>query len=116
MKLAILSVIAVAILFVAGAGYLAVRGAAAIAGTAFTWLEPVVRSSLPPELAPAEIKERLDTALAQIREGRIDGEALRDTVFWLPGALLDGRLDEAEVEALTSKLDRVIAKQAQAES
>jgi glycerate kinase len=116
MKLAIVSGIALAISCIAGTGYLVIRGAGAAAGTALTWLEPVVRSSLPTELDLAEIHERLDTALARMGEGRIDRAALRETVLWLPGALLDGMLDEAEIEALAGKLDRVIAAPAQVES
>ena len=99
----------VVIVSVAGAGYLAVRGIGAVAGTALTWLEPAVRSALPAAVAPAEIQQRLDRALEVVRDGQIDGEALRDTVLWLPGALLDGRLDQTEVEVLAGKLDRVIA-------
>ena len=115
MKLAIASVLVFVIASIAGAGYLVVRGVSA-AGTALTWLEPVVRSSLPPGLTPERIQQRLDLALEQVREGRIDAPALRETVLWLPGALLDGKLDDAELSALAAKLDRVIATPPQAES
>jgi len=117
-KIVIVSAIAlsIALVTIVGAGVLAVRGLGAAAGTAITWLEPIIESSLPVGLAPAEIKERLDTALVRVRDGRVDPQALRDTVLWLPGALLDGRLDDAEVEALAGKLDRMIAAPVQAES
>lgn len=116
MKVAIAAALVFVIVSIAGAGYLVVRGASSAAGSALAWLEPVVRNSLPPGLDPAEIEERLAVALALVREGRIDGAALRDTVLWLPGALLDGRLDDAEVEALAGKLDRLIASPARVES
>jgi len=111
MKIAIAAAIILVLVLgsVVGAGVLAVRGIGAAAGTALTWLEPVVRSALPSELATAEIEQRFDRVLALVRAGNIDGAALRDTVAWLPGALLDGQLDSAEVETLAGKLDRVIA-------
>jgi hypothetical protein len=108
--------LSLALVTILGVGYFAVRGLSAAAGTAITWLEPLIESSLPAELAPAEIQERLDTALARVRDGHVDAQALRDTVLWLPGALLDGSLDAAEVEALAGKLDRIIAAPVQAES
>lgn len=118
MKIAIASAIVLVLVSVVGVGVLAVRGIGAAAGTALTWLEPVVRGALPSELATTEIEQRFDRVLALVRAGRIDGAALRDTVVWLPGALLDGQLDSAEVETLAGKLDRVIAAPAspQAES
>ena len=116
MKLAVASALFFVIASVAGTGYFVVRGAGHAAGVALAWLEPVVRTSLPPALDPAAIEARLGAALALVREGRIDAAALRDTVLWLPGALLDGRLDDAEVERLADELDRVIAAPARAES
>jgi len=115
MKLAIIaSALVVVIVSVAGAGYLAVRGIGAVAETALTWLEPAVRSALPAEIAPAEIQQRLDRTLALVRDGQIDGGALRETVLWLPGALVDGQLDGAEIDILAGKLDRLIAAPAPA--
>jgi hypothetical protein len=94
MKLAIIaSALVVVIVSVAGAGYLAVRGIGAVAGTALTWLEPAVRSALPAEIARAEIQQRLDRTLALVRDGQLDG---------------------AEIEILAGKLDRVIAAPAPA--
>ena len=94
MKLAIIaSALVVAIVSVAGAGYLAVRGIGAVAGTALTWLEPAVRSALPAEIARAEIQQRLDRTLALVRDGQLDG---------------------AEIEILAGTLDRVIAAPAPA--
>ena len=116
MKTVIASVLVLALVSVAGAGYLAVRGIGAAAGHALAWLEPAVRSALPAELASAEIERRLDRALALVRDGRIDAAALRDTVLWLPGALIDGRLDAAEADVLARSLERVIAPPAPAET
>lgn len=114
MKVAIVSVLLLALVSIVGAGYLAVRGMGAAAGYALAWAEPLVRDALPPGLAPDRVKEQLDRAVALAREGRFDGGALRETVLWLPGALLDGQLDAAEIEMLAGKLDRVIAEPAPA--
>ena len=116
MKVVIASSILLAILVIGGSGYLLVRGASAVAGTVFTWVVPAVQAALPPELASAEMCERLDRVIALAGEGRIDASELRDTVLWLPGALLDGRLDPQEVEALSKALDRAIAPPKRVES
>jgi hypothetical protein len=113
-KIAIVSVLVLALVSIVGVGYLAVRGIGAAAGYALSWAEPLVRDALPPGLAPERVKEQLDRAVTLAQEGRIDGGALRETVLWLPGALLDGQLDAAEIEVLAGKLDRMIAEPAPA--
>lgn len=116
MKLVIAASILLVVLVIGGTGYLLVRSASAVAGTLLSWAAPAVEAALPPELAPAEMRERLDRVIALAAEGRIDASALSDTVLLLPGALLDGRLDPQEVEALSQTLDRAIVPAKPAES
>lgn len=116
MKVVIAASTLLALLIIGGAGYLLIRGASAVAGTLLTWAAPAVEAALPPELAPAGMRERLDRVIALTTEGRIDASALNDTVLLLPGALLDGKLEPQEVEALSQALDRAIAPPKPAES
>lgn len=109
MKLVIATVAVVAALVVAGvigAGVLAVRGVASATAWALETARPMV------EAAPGmtgQIAERVDGAVAALREGRVDPGAVREALVWLPGALLDGRLDAEEVALLERKLDRILA-------
>lgn len=74
-----------------------------------------VEASLPPELAPDEVRHHLDEAVVRLRDGRVDGAALRDAIAWLPGALLDGAFDEAESAILWEKLRRIAPREGSAE-
>jgi hypothetical protein len=102
---AALALLSVAVL---GTGYLLVRGTASAATSALEWARPLIESALPPELAPGRIAEPLDRAIALARDGRLDPAALRETLIWLPAALLDGQLDAGEITALGARLERMI--------
>ena len=111
MKIALVSALVLIVVSVVSVGWLAVRGAGAAASLALEWARPAVAetlAALPAELAPADLEARLDRALAAIRDGRVDGSAMRETLAWLPTALLDGELDAGEIAVLGAKLDRLL--------
>jgi autotransporter translocation and assembly factor TamB len=93
-----------------GIGWAVTSGGALLARTAASGLEMVraeVAASLPPGLDRQRIETEVDAAMQALREGQIDGAVLRETLAWLPGALLDGQLDKAETLALGEKLARI---------
>jgi hypothetical protein len=110
MKLVAMLGAAAALLLVViiGTGVLLVRGAATAATAALEWAQPAIESALPRDLAPDVVADRLDRAIAVAREGRVNGAVVRDALFWLPLALLDGQLDAAEVAELGARLDRIV--------
>jgi hypothetical protein len=65
-----------------------------------------LESAVPRETRDAAAAQ-IDTTITALREGRFDAGVLRETVVWLPGALLDGTLDAAETQALWEKMDRL---------
>lgn len=108
MKLALASIAIVSCLALVAAGVLAVRGLASATAWALEVARPMVES-VPVALEPARLGERLDGAVAALRDGRVDGAAVRDTLVWLPAALLDGQLDRDEIATLERNLDRILA-------
>jgi hypothetical protein len=99
MKIAIASV---------GIGYFALRGIGSATGWALEQLRPVVTSAVGHSPETVQLQKRLGRAITLVREGRVDGAVVLETLVWLPGALLDGRLDASEVDTLGASLERVI--------
>lgn len=108
MKAAIISFALFACVATIGAGVLAVRGLASATAWALDATRPIVEA-VPIALAPGRLGERLDAAIVALRDGRVDGGAVRETLLWLPSALLDGQLDRDEVALLERNLDRILA-------
>jgi len=101
----------VSLLLIAGLGWLAVQSVSLVAGGVRTGIEivrPYVEESLPVGLSRDALERQLDAAAEAARNGRLDLGAARDTLWWLPGALLDGELDAAETATLASKLERIV--------
>jgi hypothetical protein len=97
----------------------------AAAWTVASWAAPVVASAvtaglgvaraqlphvLPATWTHADLHRLLDGAQQALREGHVDGAALRDLAWWLPLALLDGGLDAHEAVALHGRLTRVVSR------
>jgi len=65
-----------------------------------------LEAAVPPEASVAA-RARLDETIEALRDGRFDPAALGEVAWWLPGALVDGRLDTEERRILWEKLDRL---------
>jgi hypothetical protein len=98
-------------LLLVGVGWLVAQSAALVATGVRAGIDvvrPYVEEGLPVGISREALEQRLDAAAEAARNGRIDLEAARDTLRWLPGALLDGQLDAAETAALGAKLERIV--------
>jgi hypothetical protein len=110
-KIAIATALALFLVSSLALGWLVVQGAGAAASMALAWARPAVTeavASLPTELTPGELEGQVDRALAALREGRVDGGVVRETLAWLPAALLDGELNADEIAQLATQLERLI--------
>jgi len=111
MKIAIAAALAFFLVSSLALGWLVVQGAGAAASVALAWAKPAVTeavASLPTHLTSGDLEGQLDRAVAALREGRVDGGAVRETLAWLPVALLDGELNADEIAQLATKLERLI--------